>query len=87
MQVVRCARGESGEAEIRGGRRTGRSSGRSGRWLSSSTRRRRPPSCRWPPRSPAAERLEAARDALDALGISTELDYERDRAASPRGGE
>ena len=29
--------------------------------------------------------LEAARAALNAIGVSTELDYERDRAEPPGG--
>lgn len=80
MQVVRCARGEIGEAEIRGGRRTV-PLGPLGAMAFG-----------FDLRAAAAELplvravsdtgdLEAARKALVALGASTELDYEREQAA------
>lgn len=80
LQAARCARGEIGPSTIRGGRRTvplGPVGGigfffdplADGRCL---------------PLAHAvadASDLESAREALEALGIRTELDYERDRAA------
>ena len=80
LQVVRCARGEFGEAEIRGGRRTV-PLGPTGAVAF----------CFDPVAGAAAlplacavrecEELESARGALESIGLRTELDYELDRAA------
>jgi hypothetical protein len=81
-QIVRCVRGELGEAEIRGGRRTvplgplgaltfyfDLVAAASALPLVAAVK--------------DADGLEAAREALNALGVSTELDFERDRAKTP----
>lgn len=81
MQVVRCARGEIGEVPIRGGRRTVRLGpvGAITFFLD--------PLVAISETAPLAAAvagtadIEAARAALEALGIRTELDYERERAA------
>ena len=84
MQVVRCARGELGDSPIRGGRRSV-PLGPVGALAF----------C-FEPVAAAAElpmalavrdsgSLEEARAALEALGIRTELDYERERAGSGGG--
>ncbi len=80
VQVVRCARGEHGEVPIRRGLRTvplgpvGALAfcfdpvvGAAALPLARAVRE--------------SESVEAARDALEGLGLRTELDYERDRAA------
>ena len=80
LQVVRCARGEIGDVAIRRGRRTvplgpvgamafcfDPVAGAAALPLARAVRE--------------TESLEAARDALEALELRTELDYERDRAA------
>jgi hypothetical protein len=80
LQVVRCARGETGVAEIRGGRRRVPLSplGALAFCFDPAT---------GAPVLPlvsavlGSTSLEQARDALNALGVSTELDYERRRAA------
>jgi hypothetical protein len=80
LQVVRCARGETGVAEIRGGRRRVRLSplGALAFCFDSAAAA---------PELPLATAvlgsatLEQAHDALNAGGVSTELDYERRRAA------
>jgi hypothetical protein len=83
LQVVRCARGETGVAEIRGGRRHVPLSplgalafffdpvaGASALPLASAVL--------------GTSSLEDAHAALNAIGVGTELDYERRRAAEPR---
>ncbi len=80
LQVVRCARGERGEAEIRGGRRTVALSPLGALCFYFDLDR----AVALLPLASAvggATRLEEARDALRALGVSTELDYERERAS------
>jgi hypothetical protein len=80
LQVARCARGEHGPAEIRGGRRTvplgplgalafcfDVAAATAALPLVETVRE--------------AGSLDEARSALEAAGIRTELDYERDRAA------
>ena len=80
LQAARCALGETGDSRIRGGRRTV-PLGPVGA-LTFFLDPLAGPEC-----LPLAEAvagaadLEAARAALEALGIRTELDYERDRAA------
>ena len=81
MQVVRCARGETGEAEIRGGRRTVPL----GPVGAIAFQFDLPAAAAELPLARAVSRtdgLEDARRALVALGARTELDYERERAAS-----
>lgn len=80
MQVVRCARGERGEAEIRGGRRSVPLGplGAIGMHFDLEAAAGELPLAA---AVTGSERLEDARDALNALGVSTELDYERDRAS------
>ena len=81
LLVVRCARGEIGEAEIRGGRRTvalGPLGALSFFFDLEAAAAELPLAAA----VGDAESLEDAREALDALGVSTELDYERERAGS-----
>jgi hypothetical protein len=81
MQVVRCARGEIGEVPIRGGRRTVHLGpvGAITFFLN--------PLAGLEATAPLAAAvgetmgIEPARERLEALGIRTELDYERERAA------
>ncbi|HEX6116296.1 MAG TPA: DUF1152 domain-containing protein [Solirubrobacterales bacterium] len=85
LQAARCALGETGEARIRGGRRSVELSP-----LGALTFFFDP--LAGPEALPLADAvagaadLEAARGALEALGIRTELDYERDRAAELHSG-
>jgi hypothetical protein len=80
LMAVRCARGETGTAQIRGGRRTVQLTP-----LGALTFffdpilavQRAAPLARAVVDAPE---LEAARDALAAIGVSTELDLERARA-------
>jgi hypothetical protein len=81
LLVARAARGESGPAEIRGGQRTVDLGPVAACVFVFEL------DAAWPelPLARAvagAESLEEARDALIALGVSTELDWERNRAAS-----
>jgi hypothetical protein len=79
LQAVRCARGEVGEVEIRGGR-TRVHLGPLGAltfFFDLPAAHERAPLAR---AVSGARDLESARDALAALGIRTELDYERRRA-------
>ena len=84
MQVVRCARGELGEVPIRGGRRTVHLGpvGAITFFLD--------PLVGLEQTAPltaavaGTSDIEGARQALEALGVRTELDYERERAAEPR---
>ena len=80
MQVVRCARGETGVAEIRGGRRQVPLSpiGALGFSFDLHAAAAELPLVQ---AVAGTESLEAARDALAAIGVRTELDYERERAA------
>jgi hypothetical protein len=79
-QAVRCLRGETGEVAIRGGRRTVHLSAAGAltfffdpiQTLAQAPLAGAVAEC---------ESLEEARDALAALGVRTELDYERARAA------
>lgn len=80
MGVARCARGEFGEAEIRGGRRTVELGPAGAISFLFDLERARV-------ELPLAEAvagsssIEAARDALHAIGIRTELDFEVEKAA------
>lgn len=82
MQVVRCARGVTGSAEIRAGRRRVPLGplGALAFWFDLAAAGVELPLAQ---AVLATESLLAARDALVELGISTELDYERDRATRP----
>ncbi len=82
LQVARCARGELGEAEIRGGRRRVPLGpvGALGFYFDPEA------AASVLPLAAAVEesdRLEEAHEALNKLGVSTELDYERERATRP----
>ena len=85
LQVVRCARGETGVVAIRGGRRMVSLSP-----LGALAFFFDPPAAA--PALPLAgavagsTSLEQAHRALSAIGVSTELDYERRRAAEARTG-
>lgn len=79
--AVRCARGETGETTIRGGRRTVRLTPEGGR-----LRCFDPAAAIAGPARPAralldARDLEDAHERLTAMGLRTELAYERDAAA------
>ncbi|MGI8460236.1 MAG: DUF1152 domain-containing protein, partial [Solirubrobacterales bacterium] len=80
LQAARCAKGETGDAPIRGGRRTV-SMGPVGALTFFFDPLAGPESLPLAHAVADAPNLEAARQALAALGIRTELDYERDRAA------
>ncbi|MGI9019315.1 MAG: DUF1152 domain-containing protein [Solirubrobacterales bacterium] len=82
MQLVRCARGETGPTPIRGGRRTVELTpvGALAFFIS--------PTGPLEEIAPLAgvvagtESIESARSKLEAQGVRTELDYERERAAT-----
>jgi hypothetical protein len=77
---ARCARGESGMVEIRGGRRTVELTPLGGLTFYYDpivAAQRTAPLAR---AVAAAESLDAAQDALAARGVRTELDIERERA-------
>jgi hypothetical protein len=80
LQAARCALGETGEAPIRGGRRTVEL-GPVGALTFFFDPLAGPECLPLVHAVSGAADLEAARAALEALGIRTELDYERDRAA------
>jgi hypothetical protein len=85
LQIARCARGEVGPVTIRGGRRSLELSplGALGFLFD--------PALTLAAAAPlagavaGADSIDAARDALAALGVRTELDYERERAAELAG--
>ena len=79
LQVVRCARGETGEAEIRGGRRTV-PLGPVGALVFGFDLERAADAQPLVAALEETDGLEGARAALEAIGVRTELDYERDRA-------
>ena len=79
LQVVRCARGETGEAEIRGGRRTV-PLGPVGALVFGFDLERAADALPLVAALEETDGLEGARAALEAIGVRTELDYERDRA-------
>lgn len=80
LQVVRCARGEHGPSEIRGGRRTV-PLGPLGALAFCFDVEAAAPALPLVEAVRETADLEAAREALEALGVRTELDWERDRAA------
>jgi hypothetical protein len=80
LQAVRCARGETGEVEIRGGRRTVRLTPVGALTFFFDVPAAYGLVAPLAREVSGAGDLEAARDALAALDIRTELDYERSRA-------
>jgi hypothetical protein len=85
LQVVRCARGETGVAAIRRGRRTVSLSpvGALAFFFDPPAGAVELPLVRAVAGSTS---LEQAQEALNAAGVATELDYERQRAAEARNG-
>jgi hypothetical protein len=79
LQVVRCARGETGEVEIRGGRRTV-PLGPLGALVFGFDLERAAEALPLVGALDGTDGLEGAQAALEAIGVRTELDYERDRA-------
>jgi hypothetical protein len=80
LQIVRCARGETGDAEIRGGRRTvplGPLGALAFFFEIGDTLAELAPLA---PLVAGTESIEAGRQALADAGVRTELDYERERA-------
>ena len=84
VQVVRCARGEVGESPIRGGRRSV-PLGPLGALAFCFDPGAAAPELPMALAVRDSRSLEAARAALEALGIRTELDYERERAGGGGG--
>jgi hypothetical protein len=82
LQAVRCFRGETGKAEIRDGRRRVRLTPLGALTFFYDLRLALDGSAPLARAVANADDLEAARDALAALGIRTELDYERERAGA-----
>ena len=82
LMVARCARGETGRVPIRGGRRQVELGplGAVAFFFDPVAALEELPLARAVERSAS---IDAARDSLEALGVRTELDYERDRAAEP----
>ncbi len=80
LMVARCARGETGVVPIRGGRRQVELGpiGALAFFFDPGPALEELPLAR---AVVGTESIDAARDALAALGVRTELDYERDRAA------
>jgi hypothetical protein len=79
LQVARCARGETGVVPIRGGRRHAELGpvGALAFFFAPTAAIAELPLAR---AVQGSESIDEARDALAALGVRTELDYERDRA-------
>lgn len=84
MQVVRCARGEVGASPIRGGLRSV-ALGPLGALAFCFDAFAAAPELPMARAVQGAGSLEAARAALEGLGIRTELDYERERAGGDGG--
>jgi hypothetical protein len=85
LQVARCARGELGEVPIRGGRRQvelGPVGALTFLFDAAAANRELPLAAA----VADSASIEEARAALAGLGVRTELDYERDRAAEQPGG-
>jgi hypothetical protein len=78
--AVRCARGETGRAEIRGGRRTVPLTADGGRLICFDPLVAIRTAARLAAAVADAGDLEAAQAVLTGLGIRTELDYEREAA-------
>lgn len=84
MQVVRCARGEVGDAEIRGGRRTV-PLGPIGALAFCFELAAAAPELPLALAVRETDSIESGRATLAALGVRTELDYERTRAGEGPG--
>lgn len=84
LMVARCARGEIGMVPIRGGRRQVElgPAGALAFFFDPVAAVEELPLAR---AARGSETIDAARDELAALGVRTELDYERDRAAERQG--
>jgi hypothetical protein len=84
LMVARCARGETGAVPIRGGRRQVELGpvGALAFFFDPAVALEELPLAR---AAQGSESIDEARDALAALGVRTELDYERDRAAERQG--
>ena len=84
LMVARCARGETGVVPIRGGRRQVElgPAGALAFFFDPIAALDELPLAR---AVKGSESIEEARDALAALGVRTELDYERERAAEAQG--
>jgi hypothetical protein len=80
MQIVRCARGETGEVPIRSGRRTVHLGPHGAMTFFLEPSERLAAVAPLAPLVAEATTIEGARAALAAKGIRTELDYERERA-------
>jgi hypothetical protein len=83
MQIVHCARGEVGEGEIRGGRRRV-PLGPTGAVTFYFDLAAAAAALPLVAAVAGTDGLQGANDALEQLGITTELDYERHRAAEAR---
>jgi hypothetical protein len=84
LMVAQCARGETGLVPIRGGRRRVELGpvGALAFFFDPTAALDELPLAR---AVAGSESIDAARDTLAALGVRTELDYERDRAAAGKG--
>lgn len=80
LQIVRCARGEAGQAEIRGGRRTVPLGPLGALAFFFEIGDSLPELAPFAPLVAHSESIESARQALADAGIRTELDYEREHA-------
>lgn len=83
--AVRCARGETGRVEIRGGRRTVPLTPDGGRLVCFDAAIAIRSAARLAHAVGGAPSLEGAQQILTALGVRTELDYEREAAAQAAG--
>jgi len=81
--AVRCARGETGRAPIRGGRRTVPLTADGGRLVGFDPLVTIASAARLAAAVADASSLEDAQSILTALGVRTELDYEREAARAP----
>ncbi|HEU4974554.1 MAG TPA: DUF1152 domain-containing protein [Baekduia sp.] len=79
--ALRCARGETGRVAIRGGRRTVELTPHGGRLACFDPAVAMRSAARLAQAVAGAGTLEAAQEILSALGVRTELDYEREAAA------
>jgi hypothetical protein len=85
LQIARCARGEVGPVTIRGGRRSLELSPLGALGFIFDPARTLAAAVPLANAVAGAGSIEAARDALAARGVHTELDYERERAAELAG--
>lgn len=83
--ALRCARGETGDVPIRQGRRTVPLTPAGGRLICFDPAIAIASAARLAAAVAQAPSLEDAQRILTALGVRTELDYERDAAAQPAG--